>query len=106
MKKTLALLAFMSSCQSVYAQGFGSMPFESCGKTETVRNVLIEQFNQSSTFKGLKGSIHLDELFYNETSGTYAFVRSNIEAGVSCVLSSGAHGQVTETPAVKVKPNL
>lgn len=96
MKKTLALLAFVGSCAApAYAQQFGTINLEYCNKTEVLSTMLKEKFNQSVQFTGIKSPVHAEQFWFNSDSGTYSFVRTNIERGLSCIISSGRFGELT-----------
>lgn len=104
MKKTIALLAFMGSCAPAYAQQFGSIPILMCDKTESIERQLTEKYNEVVQFTGIRTPVIKEELWLNKETGTYTFVRTNVEEGISCATSAGKYG-VMSLPKPK-KPNL
>lgn len=52
MKKSLALIAFMSTCTPAHAQQFGTLNILFCERTHNVQRMLETQFGESVIFQG------------------------------------------------------
>lgn len=72
-----------------------------CGDTDEIREVLEGQYNEVETYRGLRSDTLLEAFWYNAQTGSYSFTRSNIEAGMTCIISAGNFGQ-----ELKGRPNL
>ena len=90
MKKTLATLAFLSSCAPAHAQQFGALNILFCSTPEHIRGMLSERFGEVSIFQGLPQSgIHIDELYYDIDDGSYTITRTNVQENVTCIIMAG-----------------
>jgi hypothetical protein len=89
-KKIALAFALMSSTAN--SQG---IPIETiaCGTTDQIRGILTDKYNETVKYRGLIDEKLIEEYWTNDQTGTYSFTRSNIEAGVTCVISAGEHSQ-------------
>lgn len=100
MRKTLALTLAFAACTPAHAQPVGGfIPLHQCGKTQAMIAELDEEYNERLIAGGTNGTVLLDQFYLNEETGSFTILRSNIEAGVSCIISFGDNGQMINAPA-------
>lgn len=100
--KTLTAIAFLAA-SGANAQQFGYMPFENCNTTDHIETSLIDRYDEVVSFAGVKSPVLLERLWINTEEGTYTFTRTNVQEGMTCIISIGSYGQMI-TPVIR--PNL
>jgi hypothetical protein len=91
---TVALLPNLSTAQ----EPIGAVPFYVCRDTESLFEVLESQYGETRQFCGTSSPIHLDCHWRNAETGTWSNTRTNIQQGMSCVLTSGNNSYAIEQP--------
>ena len=101
LKAALLSATLAAGATQANAQGrppVGHLPFYSCGPTEAMEQTLRERYGEVARYGGTSSPIHLDRFWINEETGSWSNTRSNINSGVTCILTSGENGIKLEEP--------